>query len=519
MDNNEQQSIQPQTTPLLLLNDVERRKRKKAKLRNHHNHSNNNHQQKLPKKKKSWIKNNEFIQDNDLKTNDDHDQDEDIKDIENKDNNKNNKPHHEVTLSQKDMEDNLAKLYINDAKMNLKKSKSHQYLITTNNNINKRLYSRSGPPLRKKRTFKLSEPKELTAKHSSSHSSSSSINMKINISNNNNNNNNNNNHRHNNKQKKKSRNFMKEYNRNTLSDSMYNIATTGTRSRSYSPTGTTGTASLETSHSTPSPPHSSSIQSSYKKKRNSFKLGDDSALVLFRSHDSFDSYKTKYKVHKPKIQKGSNQFLVSQKMRELQAKLKDEEEKELKKEEAVNNINIDNIDSLTMNEINESFGKSLDLLKTIKLPNYDGSIPKILIELKKKLHSCDGLKQRKIFHNSVKNNTSTHHQIAHLIHNFFNLLPSRLLDNISISYFTKIISYKQIPDIILKIPNPNKSILLWLWDLLSDTIEYSISNKMTIESLSKSMAPNMITNNQNNKIMIKFFKYGIEWRLFLRQQK
>merc|ERR1712176_911390 len=134
-----------------------------------------------------------------------------------------------------------------------------------------------------------------------------------------------------------------------------------------------------------------------KKKRNSFKLGDDTAT-------SFSGYKKNYKVHKPKIKKGSNQFLVTQKMRKLQ-------------ELSMHN----NQDSMTMNEINESFGKPLDELNTIKLPNYSGEIPLILIELKKKLYLCDGLKQRKIFHVEVKNNTSTHHRIAHLIHDFLSI--------------------------------------------------------------------------------------------------
>jgi len=141
-----------------------------------------------------------------------------------------------------------------------------------------------------------------------------------------------------------------------------------------------------------------------------------------------------------------------------------------------------------------------------------------LIELKKKLHAVDGLKQRKIFHLSVKNNTSSHHQIAGLIRLFFAKLPVKLLDGQSIGYT---VSIQQIPDIVSKIPDPNKSILLWLWDLLSDTIEHSMTNKMTTESLAKSMAPNMTTNTNSNynMILIAFFKYGIEWRLYLREQQ
>ena len=559
VESKQPESTQTQTPtqpmqPLLFANDQQRRKRKQAKLRqHHHNKSNSSHNHN--KRKKSYIKNNEILINN---TDSDDNKDSDNDNYNNNGHIHGHRTsqshhgqsryiHHEPRQSQKDMEDKLAQLYLNPKVINFKKSKSHNALNlnpSSNYKMNRKLHSKSGPqPMgrKKKRTFKLAEPTELTTNRSQD--SIISINTKS--------------------TKKKSRNFMKELK--------------VTRSASYNtPTPSSPTSSASPSASPPPqlPPFPGQSKSanaySYsprsnnnynqtqnerervsirrnkniiRKKRNSFKLGDEQ-LKLFRSHDSFESYKTKYNVHKPKIKPGSNQFLVSQKMRELQQRLKDEEKEQREQKEKENmdknnqngkshnyrnqilkpfhnrdgNSNIDIIDVVTMNEINESLGKELDVLKTIKLPNYSSAIPFILIELKKKLYSCDGLKQRKIFHISVKNNTSTHHQIAHILHNFFSHLPQRLLDGVSVFYFKQIISYKQIPDIISMIPDPNKSILLWLWDLLSDTIEYSMLNKMNSDSLSKSFAPLMITNNLNIKLIIKFFKYGIEWRLFLREQ-
>eukprot|EP00483_Globobulimina_turgida_P006631 UN06641 len=195
---------------------------------------------------------------------------------------------------------------------------------------------------------------------------------------------------------------MQEYNINTNSSSSRN------RSKSNEAPSPTPTSTPTLAFS-----KSQNILQSYKKKRSrtSFKLGDDSDqsdahnILPFSSFtSSFSSYQSKFNVHKPKMKPGSNQFLVTAQIRQKQAQLK-----AAQAEEKIEN----------MEEINEYFGKSLHEIKSIKLPNYSGEIPFVLIELKKKLHCCDGLKQRKIFHISVKNNSTTHHQIAHLIRNFF----------------------------------------------------------------------------------------------------
>eukprot|EP01084_Bolivina_argentea_P097571 175403_1 len=412
---NSSRSTDTPNQPLLLLNDVQRRRR--IKQNKQEQTKSKSQPRTRTTKSKYFIKNNELIithsnfkHENNITTNNKHTQ----------------------QISQQNMEDNLASLYA-DTHVSKQKSKSqlvsqnHQRLQPQTNKY--RNHSKSGPPrpkLRKKRTFKLSEPTDTP-----SPPPPPMIRKK--------------------KKKKSRRNFMSEINNNREETPM-----------------TAPALYLAKSQSTYKPPSKNST-----KKRNSFKLGSLSLTAA----SSFSSYQNKFNVHKPKIKPGSNQFLVSVQMRQLQEKLKSE--------------NTENEQKILTEFSNV---KTLTDINSIKLPNYSGKIPLVLIELKKKLHSCDGLKQRKIFHISVKNNTAIHHKITSLIRNFFMNLPidNRLLDNIFIDiliYVQRLTHFKQINNIIQLIPDPNKSILLWLWDLLSDTIEYSIINRMNIESLSKSMAP------------------------------
>ena len=333
-----------------------------------HQDARNNNKTQKNELLKSYIKNEMMAMK--MKTESEHDDELEYK------NETKNRYNHEPTQSQKDMEDKLAQLFLAQTTINIKKSKSHNSLILNpNQKSNRKLHSKSGPqPMRrrKKRTFRLAEPTELTLNRSCG---------SISIT----------------KPKKKSRNFMAELNAHH----------SPIRSGSYSPRSLSPCSSATPSPPPPPPPPIPFSQSlpadvtrrknndrnignhRLKRKRNSFKLGDESQLVLFRSHDSFETYKTKYNVHKPKIKPGSNQFLVSQKMRELQQKLKDEEKQRMNNNNDSIHLEtyIDNIDITTMNEINESLERLM--IKSIKLPNYSGAIPFILIELKK-IHSCEG---------------------------------------------------------------------------------------------------------------------------------
>merc|ERR1712048_285721 len=115
-------------------------------------------------------------------------------------------------------------------------------------------------------------------------------------------------------------------------------------------------------------------------------------------------------------------------------------------------------------------------------------------------------------HFSIKNNTSAHHKIAHLIRDFFNSLPNnKLLDNVS--NLQRVRTYQDAGNVTESMSDPQKSLLMWLLDLLVNVIEHSEQNRMSIHILSKSMAPNLISTKSNIGAAISFLKCGIEWRL------
>jgi len=242
------------------------------------------------------------------------------------------------------------------------------------------------------------------------------------------------------------------------------------------------------------PFHSDEIESTSTvntEKRKSFKLGDRSkSLMSLQKGFSLSNYSKKMNVHKPKMKKGSNQFL--DKMNALAP--------------------VDDGDDIDSDHYMAMFGQPLDKLKSIKLPSYTAQIPLLLIELKKLLHSVDGLTHRKIFHFSVKNKSCSHHKIAHLIRDFFDNLPTKLLDDVPVALFRH-----DIGNAIERISDPQKSVFLWLLDLMADTVEHSEQNRMSVHVLAKSMAPNMISNKANIGLVISFIKTSIEWRLSSRQ--
>ncbi|ETO16298.1 methionine aminopeptidase, type II [Reticulomyxa filosa] len=54
---------------------------------------------------------------------------------------------------------------------------------------------------------------------------------------------------------------------------------------------------------------------------------------------------------------------------------------------------VSNVSAFTNAQIMGSFGKEIDLLEDVKLPGYAVAIPRVLIELKKRLNQCDGFQK------------------------------------------------------------------------------------------------------------------------------
>ena len=78
-------------------------------------------------------------------------------------------------------------------------------------------------------------------------------------------------------------------------------------------------------------------------------------------------------------------------------------------------------------------------------------------------------------------------------------------------------------------PEPDASVLLWLWDLLAEVVELKEFNKMDSQSLSQSFGPIMTSLTERHlkksrltmmamfaSRVVMFTQRGIEWRLSLR---
>lgn len=168
-------------------------------------------------------------------------------------------------------------------------------------------------------------------------------------------------------------------------------------------------------------------------------------------------------------------------------------------------------------------------MESIKLPKYNAPIPRVLIELKRRLRDCGGFKQKMIFHVAVKS-TQQHHVIAVLIKSWFSELPQPLLSVVDPKVIDQARTIQLLPGVVKQIPEPNQSVLLFLWDLLADVVEATQSNRMTSQSLAQAFGPLMtdINGQQLKKQkratfqalfasrVIVFVKRGIEWRLSIR---
>ncbi|ETO30416.1 hypothetical protein RFI_06704 [Reticulomyxa filosa] len=218
----------------------------------------------------------------------------------------------------------------------------------------------------------------------------------------------------------------------------------------------------------------------------------------------------------------------------------------------------------------ESFGKEILSLEQVKLPAYEGSIPRVLIELKKRLNQCDGFqkgsyasqfylfiiiffinvhKKKHIFHSTMKNDGSQAAIIGLLLKQWFMQLPNPFLSCVEIKIIDMATSVELMPTVSAKFPEPHKSVLLWLWDLLADVlliasfflfvlhhsifsvvVELRQFNEMTTQHLAQGFGPLMTHLTERDvkgpratknamfaSRVITFFKRGIEWRLSLRE--
>jgi len=188
--------------------------------------------------------------------------------------------------------------------------------------------------------------------------------------------------------------------------------------------------------------------------------------------------------------------------------------------------------------LNRQFGMPPSKLPSVSVPGYGAKIPQVLLDLKAALKNNDGYKQVGIFrlapnaeeNNSVKALIDTGdfkdncdvNVTANLIKVWFRDLPTPLLNAVKPSVIEQAQTLDKVKTAMDQFPEPNKSILLWLWDLCVEVAAYSETNKMGPQNLAIVIGPNLFNTDSIQNPMaamtfsakvVTFFQRGIELRM------
>jgi len=137
------------------------------------------------------------------------------------------------------------------------------------------------------------------------------------------------------------------------------------------------------------------------------------------------------------------------------------------------------------------------------------NVPTVLVTMKKYLYDNGGLEQEGVFRLAgdeketigVKEqlNTDTFkgcddiNCVANLIKVWFREMPTQLLNQLPSSSFLTIEADDECVQLLDVLKEPNKTLLLWLLDLLGDVAAKESINKMTPRNLAIVVAPNLFT--------------------------
>lgn len=195
-----------------------------------------------------------------------------------------------------------------------------------------------------------------------------------------------------------------------------------------------------------------------------------------------------------------------------------------------------------LSELNKQFGVPVHQLPSKSLPTYKSGIPTILLDLKAALKNNDGYQQVGIFrlapnagdNDSVKNLINSLggtngvsgmddvNVCANLIKVWFRDLPAPLFSAVKPSLIESSQTVESVSKGVKEFPEPNKSILLWLWDLCVEVAAHKDINKMGPQNLAIVIGPNLFNTEAIKNPMaamtfstkvVTFFQRGIEWRL------
>jgi len=188
---------------------------------------------------------------------------------------------------------------------------------------------------------------------------------------------------------------------------------------------------------------------------------------------------------------------------------------------------------------NYQFGVNPELLRCTNIECLKSPIPTVLVDLKEILVKHDGYRTTGIFRISpdrqerdtvkakinsgfsVDEATNNVHVAATLIGSWFRELPNCILDGIERETIEKSKSKDQVVEAHNHLREPQRSIILWLWDLLAEVSKHSEINKMDTRNLVTVISPclfkpskfpdPMLAMTYSRKVLT-FSEIAVNWR-------
>jgi len=194
-----------------------------------------------------------------------------------------------------------------------------------------------------------------------------------------------------------------------------------------------------------------------------------------------------------------------------------------------------------LEHLNKQFGVAPKDLPGVQLEEYEAKIPQVLVTLRHKLEEAEAYQQVGIFRlaPNASDNKAIKEKIdkgimdvaeeekvdvnvyANLIKVWFRDLPTPLLNCINPDLIEHVASYQEAGKVVQKMPEPSKSIFLWLCDMCVDVAQYEKTNKMGAGNMAIVVGPNLFNaENIENPMkamtfsgkVVDFFKHAIVWR-------
>ncbi|EQC40877.1 hypothetical protein, variant [Saprolegnia diclina VS20] len=170
--------------------------------------------------------------------------------------------------------------------------------------------------------------------------------------------------------------------------------------------------------------------------------------------------------------------------------------------------------------LNKQFGLPIDAVPKRKVEGYDAKIPAVLQMMREYLVQNGGLETEGIFrlapdkeacsavkdamNNGVFTGCSDVHIIANLIKVWFRELPDSLLDVIPEKCIYKVCGVTdptQVLDVLRDVPTSQRSVILWLLDLMAAVVMCEKQTKMSAKNMAIVLSPNLFSIASDNPMV------------------